>query len=167
MENVELEILSRNDGRQKPSSAPAECQKIERRSLFRKSTSNKKKKRKSRTISCASLQSLSTLADNTEMRSDPNFFQRQHEDYHDISINDSKQSIDPSVDQYYLESEGSYQTSTIGFRASFFSVLEKLGVVRSQELHKQPSVRKTERHSVTSLYFRSHYGGNFLPLAIS
>lgn len=58
--------------------------------------------------------------------------------------------------------------STIGFRASFFSLLDKLGVYRSQEIYKptfnaeviKPSTdRRTTRNSITSLYFRKIYGG--------
>lgn len=57
--------------------------------------------------------------------------------------------------------------STIGFRASFFSLMEKLGVYRSQEIYKpsiaaevKPSTdRRTTRNSITSLYFRKLYGG--------
>jgi hypothetical protein len=80
---------------------------------------------------------------------------------------------------YAMEGEGSLratggsfstQTSTIGFRASFFSVLEKLGVWRSQDLYKTsqsasetkfPPDRKTARSSITSLYFRTLYGGKY------
>lgn len=198
-DNVELEELAKNDSNTnecKPSSAPTARDTnldrptgVDRKSLFRKSTSNKKSKRKSKRKSCASLQSLTASLNpsNADLRSEPNMYK---DDYHDISCTASKNSLDnvfdPSIDgstsqyPYYMASEenfrvggGSYstQTSTIGFRASFFSVLEKLGMFRSQEIIKEqqysndnrfPSNKgPRDRSSVTSLYFRSLYGGNF------
>ena len=192
---VEVNVLQRHD--EKPMSAPPVqvTPAIDRKSLFRKSTSNRKDRRKTKLQSCTSLHSLvSTLNPSiTDQRSAPNVTQVSRDnssvdDYNDISINISKNSLNvtlnPSIDdssqfQYGLESEenlripgGSFstQTSTIGFRASFFSVLEKLGVWRSQEIYKpsqttnelrfQPS-SKPQRSSVTSLYFRTIYGGKY------
>lgn len=64
----------------------------------------------------------------------------------------------------------STQTST-GFSASFFSILEKIGLWRSQDLHKTTptstnetkygtSERRTARNSVSSLLYRTLNGGN-------
>jgi hypothetical protein len=116
-----------------------------------------------------------------------------------INANTITPSIDNSTSQlnYTIECDEfstkaipngslSTQMSTIGFRASFFSVLEKLGVWRSQDLYKPTSSQNpseirfttttsksnnnnnnaehhtTGRSSITSLYFRKLHGGKVL-----
>lgn len=180
----------------KPSSAPvhsiesAENESGNQNSLFRRSTGSKKRRRRARMSSSSSLHSLVSILKPTDsdQRSAPNV--SFGEDYNDINIGVSKNSLNvnmnPSIGetssqfQYGMEGEESFrvpggsfstQTSTIGFRASFFSVLEKLGVWRSQDLYKSsqnaasetkfPSERKNVRNSVTSLYFRAIYGGKY------
>lgn len=180
----------------KPSSAPAQCLEppsdntINRKSLLRRSTGSKKRRRKTtRMSSSSSLHSLVSILKPThsDQRSVPNV--SFGDDYNDIHIGVSKNSLNvnmnPSIGEtssqfhYAMEGEGSFrapggsfstQTSTIGFRASFFSVLEKLGVWRSQDLYKTPQStsdiklppeRKATRNSVTSLYFRTIYGGKY------
>lgn len=187
-----MEVISEN-GTGKPSTAPTQSDEPSNdddngNSLFRRSTGSKKRRRKpSRMSSSSSLHSLvSILKPNTsDQRSAPNV----SFDYNDINIGISKHSLsvnmNPSIGEtssqfrYAMEGEGSMrapggsfstQTSTIGFRASFFSVLEKLGVWRSQDLYKSsqsasetkfPADRKPARSSVTSLYFRTVYGGKY------
>lgn len=154
--------------------------------LFRRSTGSKKRRRPSRMSSSSSLHSLVSILkpSNSDQRSAPNVSFRN--EYNDIGV--SKNSISVNMNpsfgetssqfQYAMDGEvslrapgGSFstQTSTIGFRASFFSVLEKLGVWRSQDLYKTsqnsseqkfPCDRKG-RSSVTSLYFRTVYGGKY------
>lgn len=189
-ENVELEVLGVEDN-DKPSSAPVISQEVQKRSLSRKSTSHRRKKR-SQTKSCTSLQNIAGILKHStsDLHSEPYLYssnKNETEDYNEISFNmsqnSSKNNLDPSNDadlsQFQgLESEGSYhenvreptgsfstQTSTIGFRASFFSVLEKLGVWRNVE--QPPMQDRTfdndppNRHSITSIFFHSLYGGNF------
>lgn len=186
---VEMEVINESDS--KPSSAPIQslannessCQKF----LIRRSTGSKKKKAKM--SSSSSLHSLVSILKPTDpsQRSAPNV--SFGEDYNDINVRASKNSLsvnmNPSIgetsSQYHYTMEGqenfrvpggsfSTQNSTIGFRASFFSLLEKLGVWRSQDLYKAsqntsepkfPPDRKTTRNSITSLYFRTLYGGKY------
>lgn len=195
-EAVEMEVINEHVGN-KPASAPAQSSEpsqddpMNRKALFRRSTGSKKRRRKpSRMSSSSSLHSLVSILKPThsDQRSVPNVSFGDGNDYNDINIGAvSKNNISmcPSIGetssqfQYTMEGEGSSrvaggsfstQTSTtIGFRASFFSVLEKLGVWRSQDLYrasqsasetKFPAERKP-RSSVTSLYFRTLYGGKF------
>lgn len=186
IESLELEVLGGDDC-DKPASAPVVTQGIQRRSVFRRSTSHRRK-RKSKTQSCASLQNIAGILKHStsDPHSEPYLCSsndHQAEDYNDNSVSMSKNSSNnnlPSNDatssQYHgMESEESYrvptgsfstQTSTIGFRASFFSVLEKLGVWRNVE---QPQMQERtfdkeppNRHSITSIFFHSLYGGNFI-----
>lgn len=189
-----MEIIIENDSG-KPSSAPPRSnddkeEEGNRKILFRRSTGSKKHRRRpSRMSSSSSLHSLVSILKpaNSDQQSAPNV--SFGDDYNDIKIGVSKDSLsvnmNPSIGEtssqfhYAMEGEnssraqgGSFstQTSTIGFRASFFSVLEKLGVWRSQDLYKTtanaseakfPTERKTTRSSVTSLYFRTVYGGKY------
>lgn len=105
-----------------------------------------------------------------------------------MSKNSLSVNLNPSIgetsSQFQMEGDESFrvpggsfstQTSTIGFRASFFSVLEKLGVWRSQDLYKAPpnppeiklpNERKMPRNSITSLYFRTVYGGKYMNIDV-
>lgn len=191
-ESLEMEVINEND-HSKPSSAPPPSidhrkdDEVNRKALFRRSTGSKKHRRRpSRMSSSSSLHSLMSILKpaNSDQRSAPNV--SFGNDYNDINIGVSKNSLsvnmNPSIGEtssqfhYAMEGEGSSrapggsfstQTSTIGFRASFFSVLEKLGVWRSQDLYKAageakaPAERKVTRNSVTSLYFRTVYGGKY------
>lgn len=192
-ETVEMEVIIENDN-QKPSSAPAERGEpndptINRKSLFRRSTGNKKNSKKSRMSSSSSLHSLVSILkpSDADQRSVPNVSFGDDE-YNTMKTGVSKNSINTNLNQsigetssqFQIEGDESFrvpggsfstQTSTIGFRASFFSVLEKLGVWRSQDLYKAPPnvletkpppERKTTRNSITSLYFRTIYGGKYI-----
>lgn len=179
----------------KPASAPAHVEdEVDPKALFSRSTGSRKQRKRTRMPSSSSLHSLvSSLKPNdADQRSAPNV--SFNDDYNDISIGVSKNSLsvnmNPSIGEtssqfhYAMEGEssshvpgGSFSTqnSTIGFRASFFSVLEKLGVWRSQDLYKTsqtsqnasevklPPDRKAGRSSITSLYFRKLYGGKYNP----
>jgi hypothetical protein len=165
---------------------------INRRASHRRSTGNCKHKRKSiKMPSSTSLHSLvSILKPSTysDQQSVPNV--SFDDECNEIkSRSDSKSSINDdranlSMDnssQYHTAVEGdgesfkpmnphaegsisTQQSSTIGFRASFFSVLEKLGVWRSQSnLYKAPTseIKVSARNSIASLYFRTFQGGKF------
>lgn len=184
---LEMEVIKENDGCKvfdelKDEESPT--------NLFRRSTGSKRRKKKpTRTTSSSSLHSLVSILKppHTDQRSAPNVsFGNEN---NGINNAESKTSLNatfnPSIGEsssqfhYMMEGEGSSriaggsfstQTSTIGFRASFFSVLEKLGVWRSQDLYKTsqnaneakcPPERKTARSSITSLYFRSLYDGKY------
>lgn len=195
-EMVEMEIIIEHDSH-KPSSAPVEIiepndQTMNRKSLFRRSTGNKRNSNKSKMSSSSSLHSLVSILKPTDadQRSVPNV--SFGEEYNSLKTGVSKNSINTNLNQsigetssqFHMECEESFrvpggsfstQTSTIGFRASFFSVLEKLGVWRSQDLYKappnlnelkQPPERKTARNSITSLYFRTIYGGKYKEIVI-
>lgn len=185
-----MEVIVENDNH-KPASAPANNSQtddptINRKSLFRRSTGNKKNTKRTRMSSSSSLHSLVSILkpSDADQRSVPNV--SFGDDYNSMKTGVSKnsintnlnQSIGESSSQFQIECDESYrvpggsfstQTSTIGFRASFFSVLEKLGVWRSQDLYKAPAnvlepkppERKTARSSITSLYFRTIYGGKY------
>lgn len=195
-ESVEMEVIIEND--QKPSSAPNQSDEAQsddtfpKKCLFRRSTGSKKNRRKTKMSSSSSLHSLVSILKPTDadQRSVPNvsFGEKKSEDYNNIGVSKSSLNVNmnPSIGEasshfYAMEGgEGSYrlpggsfstQNSTIGFRASFFSVLEKLGVWRSQDLYKAttsvsetkfPPDRKTTRNSITSLYFRALYGGKYI-----
>ena len=189
---VEMNAIHENDS--KPSSAPSQSLTEDnnvvgrQKSFIRRSTGSKKKRTKM--SSSSSLHSLVSILKPTDsdQRSAPNV--SFGDDYNDIvNVGVSKNSLsvnmNPSIgetsSQYHYTMEGdesfripggsfSTQNSTIGFRASFFSVLEKLGVWRSQDVYKAsqnanetkiPSDRKTARNSITSLYFRTIYGGKY------
>lgn len=93
-----------------------------------------------------------------------------------ISCNNSASQLQYTMDgdenpKSMINGSISTQTSTIGFRASFFSVLEKFGIWRSQDLYKTTpssvndikfftSERRTARNSVSSLIYRTLHGGN-------
>lgn len=189
-EMVEMKVIVEND-----KSTPVEIHEpkdatINRKSLFRRSTGNKKQTIKSKMSSSSSLHSLVSILkpnDADQQRSVPNV--SFGDEYNALNTGVSKNSLsvnmNPSIGEtssqlhYQLEGDESFrvpggsfstQTSTIGFRASFFSVLEKLGVWRSQDLYKAPTIaaemklppdRKTARSSITSLYFRTVYGGKY------
>lgn len=191
-ESVEMDVINKNTN--KAFSAPVhsleppENETTNQKSLFRRSTGSKKRRRRTKMSSSSSLHSLVSILKPTDsdQRSAPNV--SFGEDYNDINLGVSKNSLNvnmnPSIGEtssqynYAIGGEESFrapggsfstQTSTIGFRASFFSVLEKLGVWRSQDLYKPsqnatseikfPTERKAGRSSVTSLYFRAIYGG--------
>lgn len=177
---------------------------INRRASHRRSTGNCKHKRKSiKMPSSTSLHSLVSIlkpSTYTDQQSVPNV--SFDDECNEIkSRSDSKSSINDektnlSIDnssQYHTAVEGdvesfkpmninvhtegsisTQQSSTIGFRASFFSVLEKLGVWRSQSnLYKAPTSeikvlneRHTARNSIASLYFRTFHGGKLNYLII-
>lgn len=190
-DTVEMKVIIENDNH-KPSSAPVEINEpkdatINRKSLFRRSTGNNKNSKKSKMSSSSSLHSLVSILkpNDADQRSVPNV--SFGDNYNDMKAGVSKNSLNvnlnPSIgetsSQFQIEGDESFrvpggsfstQTSTIGFRASFFSVLEKLGVWRSQDLYKAPPIlteiklppeRKTTRSSITSLYFRTVYGGKY------
>jgi hypothetical protein len=189
MATSEPVIIIENDN-QKPSSAPPDIIQptIDRKSLFRRSTGNKNNSNKAKMSSSSSLHSLVSILkpNDSDQRSVPNV--SFGDKYNDMKAGNSKNSLsvnlNPSIgetsSQYQMECDESFrvpggsfstQTSTIGFRASFFSVLEKLGVWRSQDLYKAspnppearlPPERKTTRSSITSLYFRTIYGGKYI-----
>jgi hypothetical protein len=189
-ETVEMEVIIENDNL-KPSSAPVEIVQpkdatINRKSVFRRSTGNKNHSKKSQMSSSSSLHSLVSILKPTDadQRSVPNvsFGDKYSDMKPGVSKNSLSVNLNPSIGEtssYQMEGDESFrvpggsfstQTSTIGFRASFFSVLEKLGVWRSQDLYKAPSIpiearlppdRKTARSSITSLYFRTVYGGKY------
>lgn len=187
---VEMDVINESDS--KPSSAPIQLhahssEPGRQKSLIRRSTGSKRKKAKM--SSSSSLHSLVSILKPTDsdQRSAPNV--SFGEDYNDLNVGVSKNSLsvnmNPSIgetsSQYQYNAEGeesirvpggsfSTQNSTIGFRASFFSILEKLGVWRSQDLYKAtqnvveakiPTDRRTARSSITSLYFRTVYGGKY------
>lgn len=188
---VEMNAIDESDS--KPSSAPSQSLTEDnnvagrQKSLIRRSTGSKK--RKAKMSSSSSLHSLVSILKPTDsdQRSAPNV--SFGDDYNDINVGVSRNSLsvnmNPSLGEtssqyhYTMEEEenfripgGSFSTqnSTIGFRASFFSVLEKLGVWRSQDVYKAsqnvnetkvPPDRKTARNSITSLYFRTIYGGKY------
>lgn len=91
----------------------------------------------------------------------------EEEDEDNATANEEELDIGESSTVHVGRGSLSTTHSTIGFRASFFSLLEKLGVYRSQEIYKptinadvKPSMdRRTTRNSITSLYFRKLYGG--------
>lgn len=195
---MEMNDLNENINDNPPSSAinqstnnSKDDQEIDRKSLFRSSTGSKHRKIKhhSRISSSSSLHSLVSILkpvnpSHAEQRSVPNV--SFGDCYNDINVRVSKNSLianqsNCSASQFNdgLEmGEGSHrigsistQTSTIGFRASFFSVLEKLGVLKSQDLYKSSqntseqkfpiSEHRTARSSITSLYYRTFYGGKY------
>lgn len=171
---------------------------IDRKALHRRSTGNCKHKRKSiKMPSSSSLHSLVSIlkpSTDSNRRSVPN--ESFDDEYNEIKLRESKSSViddktnpsyDDSTSQYHSALDGgeagsfkpinnhaegsisTQQSSTIGFRESFFSVLEKLGVLRSEDLYKAPaqsdsrftSDKRIGRNSVSSLYFRAIYGGKF------
>jgi hypothetical protein len=162
------------------------CDEIHGKALQRRSTGSRKLSRKKtkRMGSSSSLHSLVSIlkppdCDQHQQRSASNVSFGHENSYNE---NDMKFSggddgeinnrNDIEIDENFIQNvngRGSLSTthSTIGFRASFFSLLEKLGVYRSQEIYKQPTVaeiktstdRRTNRNSITSLYFRTIYGG--------
>lgn len=174
---------------------------IDRKALHRRSTGNCKHKRKSiKMPSSSSLHSLVSIlkpSTDSNRRSVPNV--SFDEEYNNIKMSESKSSViddktnpsfDDSTSQYHSALDGgdagcfksmnnhaegsisTQQSSTIGFRASFFSVLEKLGVLRSEDLYKAPATdsrftsdKRIGRNSVSSLYFRAVYGGKFFMLS--
>jgi hypothetical protein len=170
---------------QKPSSAPVrlvEGINMNRTALQRRSTGNCKRKQKSiKMPSSSSLHSLVSILKatptDTNQRSVPNV--SFDSDCNEIKLSDSVNDEKTTKDEHIAvecdgpinsHAEGSFstqQSSTIGLRASLFSVLTKLGVWRSEDLYKAPasdgkfpSDKRTARSSVTSLYLRSLYGGN-------
>lgn len=187
-EMVEMDVMREHDN--KPSTAPVQNEPSDDDSnmtkLHRRSTGSKKRQKRARMASSSSLHSLVSILkpNNGDQRSVPNVSFGGDEisdtgvskDSLDINMNPS--FGETSSQMYYgMDGETSFrvpggsfstQTSTIGFRASFFSLLEKLSVLRSQDLYKAsqtvveaktPADRKKSRASVTSLYFRSLYGG--------
>lgn len=188
-ELVEMDVIREHD---KPSTAPVHSEPSDddsnKTKLHRRSTGSKKRHKRARMASSSSLHSLVSIlkpnnADN-DQRSVPNVSFGGDEQFGvskeslDINMNPSLGETSSQV-YYGMDGETSFrvpggsfstQTSTIGFRASFFSVLEKLGVWRSQDIYKPsqtvteakiPPDRKKSRASVTSLYFRSLYGGKY------
>lgn len=172
---------------QKPSSAPVrmvEGVNMNRTALQRRSTGNCKRKRKSiKMPSSSSLHSLVSIlkaapTDTNNRRSVPNV--SFDSDCNEIKLSDSVNDEKTTTNDEHIavecdgpinsHTEGDFstqQSSSIGLRASLFSVLTKLGVWRSEDLYKAPtsdgkfpSDKRTARSSVTSLYFRSLYGGN-------
>lgn len=168
------------------------------KTIFRNSSSGSRKddrKKHSKMPSSSSLHSLVSILkqyDNTQLhqQSVPNV--SFEDNFSDDKFKNSKSSINANRNsscnnsasqlQYTIDGDEnpksvpngsiSTQTSTIGFRASFFSVLEKIGIWRSQDLYKTtPSSineikfftserRATARNSVSSLLFRTFHGGN-------
>lgn len=189
-EMVEMDVMREHDN--KPSTAPVQSEPSDDDSnmtkLHRRSTGSKKRQKRARMASSSSLHSLVSILkpNNGDQRSVPNVSFGGDEtsdtgvskDSLDINMNPSLGETSSQV-YYGMDGEPSFrvpggsfstQTSTIGFRASFFSLLEKLGVLRSQDLYKAsqtvveakaPADRKKSRASVTSLYFRSLYGGKY------
>lgn len=193
-ETHDVDVTTGND-KSKPASAPPPQQTetsnatINRKLLFRRSTGSKRRQTRKRMSSTSSLHSLASILKPThsDQRSVPNV--SFSDEYNDVKVEESKDSLNatrnPSIGEsssqlhYTLDNEESFrvhggsfstQASTIGFRSSFFSVLEKLGVWRSQDLYKpKPSTseekftseRKTARNSITSLYFRTLQGGKY------
>lgn len=187
----EMEVIKENN--RKPSSAPAAKLELPNNDpaksseLFRRSTGSKKRRRPSRMSSSSSLHSLVSILkpSDSDQRSAPNVsFRNEFSDMgtskNSISVN-MNPSLGETSSQFHYAMDGevslratggsfSTQTSTIGFRASFFSVLEKLGVWRSQDLYKAPQIsteqklppeKKGRINSITSLYFRALYGGKY------
>jgi hypothetical protein len=174
---------------QKPSSAPVrmvEGINIDRKVLHRRSTGSCKRKRKSiKMPSSSSLHSLVSIlkttpsesnrqsVPNVSFDSDCNEIKLSDDLVNDENVTTTNACVnEPS--EYHIAvamdsvdvTESTQQSSTIGLRASLFSVLTKLGVWRSEDLYKAPASdgkfpndKKTTRNSVTSL-FRTFYGGN-------
>lgn len=185
---LEMKDIKKNND--KPSSAPAARLELPsndstKSELFRRSTGSKKRRRPSRMSSSSSLHSLVSILkpSASDQRSAPNVSFSSEYNNIGISKNSISVNMNPSMgetsSQFAMDGEvslraagGSFstQTSTIGFRSSFFSVLEKLGVLRSQDLYKASqnsseqkfqSERK-RRSSIASLYFRALYGGKYI-----
>lgn len=155
---------------------------IHGKALQRRSTGSRKiaRKKTKRMGSSSSLHSLVSIlkppdCDQQQQRSISNVSFGHENSYNETDMKcsgDDNNRNDIEIDENFIHNingRGSLSTthSTIGFRASFFSLLEKLGVYRSQEIYKQPTVteiktstdRRTNRNSITSLYFRTIYGG--------
>lgn len=167
-----------------------------RKKIFRNSSgSNRSNKRKhTKMPSSSSLHSLASILkqyDNTQIHQqsvpnvsfEDNFNNEKFANSKasmnactNISCNNSTSQLQYTIDgdenpKSVINGSISTQTSTIGFRASFISVLEKFGIWRSQDLYKTApsstndiklftSERRTARNSVSSLLYRTLHGGN-------
>ena len=159
----------------------------QKKKIFRNSSGSHRKSNKKHTKmpSSSSLHSLVSILkqyDNTQIhqQSVPNVsFEEKFTNSKactNISCNNSTSQLQYTIDgdenlKSVINGSISTQTSTIGFRASFFSVLEKIGIWRSQDLYKTTpssandikfftSERRTARNSVSSLLYRTLHGGN-------
>lgn len=149
---------------------------LQRRSTGSRKLSKKKTKRMGSSSSLHSLVSILKPPDCDQQQRSASNVSFGHEysytegdikcDEEEIS-NGNELEIDENSIQHIGRGSLSTTHSTIGFRASFFSLMEKLGVYRSQEIYK-PTVpadiktstdKRTNRNSITSLYFRTLYGG--------
>lgn len=167
-----------------------------RKTIFRSATSTgshkyDKKKKHSKMPSSSSLHSLVSILKQDEstqiqQQSVPNV-SFVDENFPQEKLKASKSSVNLSCEnstshlQYTMDigdniksvHNGSISTpsSTVGFRASFFSILEKIGIWRSQDLYKTTSAsaseikcftseRRAARNSVSSLLFRTFHGSN-------
>ncbi|KAL7021494.1 hypothetical protein ACKWTF_011893 [Chironomus riparius] len=161
----------------------------QKKKIFRNSSGSHRKNNKKHTKmpSSSSLHSLVSILkqyDNTQIhqQSVPNvsfeekFTNTKTTACPNMSCNNSTSQLQYTIDGDENHKSGingsiSTQTSTIGFRASFFSVLEKIGIWRSQDLYKTTpsstndikfftSERRTARNSVSSLLYRTLHGEN-------
>lgn len=145
---------------------------LQRRSTGSRKQTRKRTKRMGSSSSLHSLVSILKPPDGSQQRSVSNVsfgqdFEMKRDDEDTGATNEEELDIDDGSAVHAARGSLSTTQSTIGFRASFFSLLEKLGVYRSQEIYKptipaeaRPSQdRRTNRNSITSLYFRKLYGG--------
>lgn len=146
---------------------------LQRRSTGSRKQTRKRTKRMGSSSSLHSLVSILKPPDGSQQRSVSNvsfgqdFDMKRYEEDDTGATNGEELDIDDGSAVHAARGSLSTTQSTIGFRASFFSLLEKLGVYRSQEIYKptipaeaRPSQdRRTNRNSITSLYFRKLYGG--------
>lgn len=144
---------------------------LQRRSTGSRKQTRKRTKRMGSSSSLHSLVSILKPPDGSQQRSVSNVsfgqdFDMKRDEEDDTGAR-NEEDIDDGSAVHAARGSLSTTQSTIGFRASFFSLLEKLGVYRSQEIYKptipaeaRPSQdRRTNRNSITSLYFRKLYGG--------
>ena len=164
----------------------------EEKTSHRRSTENYKHRRKSRMPSSSSLRSLSSIlkpsthsdqycvsfVDELKRENDSktsisdekitNFFSESSSQFHSAIENNADAESFKPMNVVAEGSVSTQQSSTTGLRASFFYVLEKLGVIRSEEKTtaaseiKAPSERRLTRNSVASLYYRTFHGGKFI-----
>lgn len=168
---------------------------INRKVSHRRSTGNCKQKQNSIKISpSSSLQSLTSIlkpsshsnlqqsAPNVSFDDERNRVVKSRS-ISKSSVNDKKTTDNLSQYQTAAEKNGenfksinmlaadgslsTQQSTAIGFKASFFSVLEKVWRRSQSNIYKAPtseiktSERHTARNSIASLYFRTFHGGKF------
>lgn len=176
-----------------PYSAPttsSNADEINRKALYRRSTGNCKQKRKSIKMPSSSSSLISILkpsntSDEGGGDTIPNLsFDDEYSEIKDVSNQNEPSPIESVVVIDGRGGEGvenltsQQSSSSVGFRLSFFTVLEKLGVFRTEDLYKTQSsdsrfpatttterrIGRNSRNSISSLYYRAIYGGKFFIL---